>query len=63
MLRRGIKPDNYTYPFLLNSCATLSALKQGVEIHGLILRTEFLFYTPVLNALIDMYGKCNSLDQ
>ncbi|KAI3902750.1 hypothetical protein MKW92_009491 [Papaver armeniacum] len=63
MLRRGIKPDNYTYPFLLNSCATLSALKQGVEIHGRILRTGFLFHTPVSNALIDMYGKCNSLDQ
>ncbi|KAI3934228.1 hypothetical protein MKW92_034363, partial [Papaver armeniacum] len=63
MLRRGIKPDNYTYPFLLNSCATLSALKQGVEIHGRILRTGFLLYTPVSNALIDMYGKCNSLDQ
>ncbi|KAI3917986.1 hypothetical protein MKW98_000220 [Papaver atlanticum] len=63
MLRRGIKPDNYTYPFLLNSCATLSALKQGVEIHGRILRIGFLFYTPVSNALIDMYGKCNSLDQ
>ncbi|MCL7038860.1 hypothetical protein MKW94_000476 [Papaver nudicaule] len=63
MLRKGIKPDNYTYPFLLNSCATLSALDQGVETHGRILRTGFVMYTPVSNALIDMYGKCNSLDQ
>ncbi|OVA20561.1 Pentatricopeptide repeat [Macleaya cordata] len=57
MLRRRIKPDNYTYPFLLNSCASLSVLDQGIEIHGRVIRTGFGSYIPVSNALIDMYGK------
>ncbi|XP_043708687.1 putative pentatricopeptide repeat-containing protein At5g37570 [Telopea speciosissima] len=63
MIRNGIRPDNFTYPFLLNSCAALSALHHGTEIHGRLTSTGFGSYLPVCNALIDMYGKCNALDR
>ncbi|XP_010263384.1 PREDICTED: putative pentatricopeptide repeat-containing protein At5g37570 [Nelumbo nucifera] len=62
MIQNQFKPDNFTYPFLFNSCATLSALDLGVEIHGRVIKTGFLSYIPVSNALIDMYGKCNMLN-
>ncbi|KAF8408336.1 hypothetical protein HHK36_007485 [Tetracentron sinense] len=63
MIRTRIKPDNFTYPFLLNSCAALSALHQGIEIHGRLFKNGYCPYIPVTNALIDMYGKCNALDR
>ncbi|KAJ4966788.1 hypothetical protein NE237_018637 [Protea cynaroides] len=63
MIHNGIKPDNFTYPFLFNSCAALSALHHGTEIHGRIIRSGFGSYLPVCNSLIDMYGKCNALDR
>ncbi|KAL6007901.1 hypothetical protein ACLOJK_033406 [Asimina triloba] len=58
MTRLSIRPDNFSFPFLLNSCASLSSTPHGVEIHGRLLKTGFQFYIPVSNALIDMYGKC-----
>lgn len=61
MICTQIRPDNFTYPFLLNSCASLPDLNHGTEIHGRIVRTGFCSYLPVFNALIDMYGKCNEL--
>ncbi|XP_058092704.1 putative pentatricopeptide repeat-containing protein At5g37570 [Magnolia sinica] len=62
MTRNRIKPDNFTFPFLFNSCASLSSLPHGVEIHGRVLKTGFGSCIPVSNALIDMYGKCGGLD-
>lgn len=62
MVRIGITPDNLTYPFLLNSCASLNDLNHGIEVHGRVVRSGFGFYIPVSNALIDMYGKCDVLE-
>ncbi|KAF5194158.1 Pentatricopeptide repeat-containing protein [Thalictrum thalictroides] len=62
MVCNRIKPDNFTYPFLINSCATLGMIEKGIEVHGRVVRTGFVSYLPVSNALIDMYGKCELLD-
>lgn len=59
----GIRPDNYTYPFLLNSCAALNDLNHGTEVHGRVVRSGFGWCVPVSNALIDMYGKCDALER
>ncbi|KAM2075965.1 hypothetical protein ACFX1T_038769 [Malus domestica] len=56
MVSVGIRPDNYTYPFVLNSCAALSDLCGGTEVHGRIVKMGFGFCVPVSNALVDMYG-------
>ncbi|XP_020525791.1 putative pentatricopeptide repeat-containing protein At5g37570 [Amborella trichopoda] len=56
-----LKPNNFTFPFLLNSCAALLSLPRGSEIHGRIVKTGFSLYLPVKNALIDMYAKCGNL--
>lgn len=63
MVRVGIVPDNYTYPFLINSCASLTDLCHGIEVHGRVVKTGFDVYVPVSNALIDMYGKCGGLER
>ncbi|XP_019105689.2 putative pentatricopeptide repeat-containing protein At5g37570 [Beta vulgaris subsp. vulgaris] len=61
MVRCDIKPDNYTYPFLLNSCAALSGFNHGAEVHGRVVKTGYCSFLEVFNALIDMYGKCSEL--
>ncbi|KAL2933698.1 hypothetical protein RDABS01_016817 [Bienertia sinuspersici] len=61
MVRYNIKPDNYTYPFLLNSCAALCDLNHGAEVHGRVVKTGFCSILEIFNALIDMYGKCGKL--
>ncbi|KAB2609238.1 pentatricopeptide repeat-containing protein [Pyrus ussuriensis x Pyrus communis] len=61
MISVGIRPDNYTYPFVLNSCAAMGDLCGGIEVHGRIVKMGFGFCVPVSNALIDMYGKCGEV--
>ncbi|GAB4860593.1 hypothetical protein Ancab_035754 [Ancistrocladus abbreviatus] len=61
MIESQVRPNNFTYPFLLNSCASLCELNHGIEIHGRIVKSGFLPCNPVSNALIDMYGKCEKL--
>ncbi|XP_020594510.1 pentatricopeptide repeat-containing protein At2g44880-like, partial [Phalaenopsis equestris] len=57
----AISPDNFTFPFVLNSCAAMGYLPAGAEIHSRLLRAGFARHLPVANALIDMYGKCDQL--
>ncbi|XP_020586133.1 putative pentatricopeptide repeat-containing protein At5g37570 [Phalaenopsis equestris] len=57
----AISPDNFTFPFVLNSCAAMGDLPAGAEIHSRLLRAGFAHHLPVANALIDMYGKCDQL--
>lgn len=52
------RPDNFTFPFLLNSCAVIGDLRSAGEVHGRVLRSGFGGFLPVSNALIDAYGKC-----
>ncbi|CAN6476188.1 unnamed protein product [Victoria cruziana] len=59
MTRAEVKPDQFTLPFVLNSCARLSEVLLGSEIHGRAIRTGLLLNLELQNALIDMYGKCD----
>eukprot|EP01018_Ginkgo_biloba_P011239 Gb_08863 [translate_table: standard] len=61
MQQAGIQPDNFTFPFVLKACASLSALQEGKEIHYHIVRSGFESDVFVGNALIGMYSKCGSI--
>ena len=58
-----IHPDNYTFVSLLSACAKLCNLALGSSVHGVMIKTDFnRCDTFVCNVLIDMYGKCGSLE-
>ncbi|PIN17871.1 hypothetical protein CDL12_09472 [Handroanthus impetiginosus] len=61
MLEMGVKPDNFTYPALLKGCAFLSAIEEGIQIHGQILKLGFVEDAFVQNSLINKYGKCGRI--
>lgn len=62
MIMREVKPDNYTYPSLLKACAHLSALREGMQIHGQAVKFGFESDMYVQNSLINMYGKCGDIE-
>ena len=62
MIERGVVPDNYTYPSLLKGCALLSALGEGMQVHGHVLKFGFDSDVYVQNSLINMYGKCGDIN-
>ena len=63
MIAKGIEPpNNFTFPFLLNSCARLSSLEPGQEIHSHVIRHGFESDLFVRNALIHLYSVFGNLN-
>ncbi|XP_071706936.1 pentatricopeptide repeat-containing protein CRR2, chloroplastic-like [Rutidosis leptorrhynchoides] len=59
----GVKPDSVTMISTLTVCSKLAALRQGREIHQYIIRHGLDSSNFVCNALIDMYGRCGSVNK
>ncbi|KAF3793353.1 putative pentatricopeptide repeat-containing protein [Nymphaea thermarum] len=62
MKRLGIETDNYTVPLALKACGGLSALKIAKQIHGSIVGTVMEGDMFVGAALIDVYSKCEAME-
>jgi pentatricopeptide repeat protein len=58
MARAGSRPNCVTITVLLSGCAQLRSPVHGRELHGCALRNVPVLDLPVLNALVNMYGKC-----
>ncbi|MCO5564873.1 hypothetical protein L7F22_018541 [Adiantum nelumboides] len=59
----GFKPDEYTFSCLLSVCTTLGDANLGHNIHEEIKEAGLECRLPVMNALLDMYSKCGSLEE
>ncbi|KAJ4970019.1 hypothetical protein NE237_003118 [Protea cynaroides] len=57
-----MKMDEFTYPSVLNSFASIMDLLNAQSVHCLIVKTGFESYKHVSDALVDMYAKQRSLD-
>nr|GEZ37258.1 pentatricopeptide repeat-containing protein At1g31430 [Tanacetum cinerariifolium] len=53
----GIKPDNYTYPFVFKAIGGLRDGKMGGKVHGFVLKSGDVFDCYVSNSVMDMYGE------
>ncbi|KAL5707210.1 hypothetical protein ACHQM5_025288 [Ranunculus cassubicifolius] len=58
----GIQPNNFTYPFLLISCANLPSLNHGRTAHSSIIKIGLHTDSHVVHSLITMYSRCGQLD-
>ncbi|KAK4283703.1 hypothetical protein QN277_000628 [Acacia crassicarpa] len=63
MKESSVLPNEFTFATLTNACSLLANLKVGRTIHALILVMGFGSNLVVCSSLIDMYGKCNKVDQ
>ncbi|XP_057842666.2 pentatricopeptide repeat-containing protein At1g19720 [Cryptomeria japonica] len=50
-----------TFATILAACAKVRALKQGMDLHGSIIKRGFLSDVVIVNALVDMYTKCGKI--
>lgn len=62
MQMEGIVPNELTMASVLKACSSLSALEQGKQIHGHVVKNGFSLEVPIGSALSTMYAKCGSLD-
>jgi pentatricopeptide repeat protein len=62
MLWKGIRPDQYAFASVLKACAEMKGLNRGKKIHEEIIKTGYGINVFVGSALVDMYGKCGSIE-
>lgn len=58
----GMRPDIVSFMGVISACANLVAIRQGKEIHGLLLRKLFHTHLFVANSLLDLYTRCGRID-
>ncbi|XP_024541824.1 putative pentatricopeptide repeat-containing protein At3g01580 [Selaginella moellendorffii] len=63
MLVEGLKPDCIACVALINACASGMVLDEGRFIHGCVRRSGFYEDVSVGTSLINMYGKCGSVEE
>ncbi|KAI5085063.1 hypothetical protein GOP47_0001232 [Adiantum capillus-veneris] len=63
MLSRGIKPEKVIFLCLMRTCGDKEALEDGHLVHYQIIDHELENDSTIGSTLIDMYAKCNSLDE
>ncbi|KAL6143496.1 hypothetical protein ACLB2K_054191 [Fragaria x ananassa] len=61
MEKRGSRPDDFTFPFVLKACNKLCWVRMGMGIHGKVVRFGFESNASVRNTLIDFHAKCGDL--
>ncbi|KAK9112014.1 hypothetical protein Scep_019533 [Stephania cephalantha] len=62
MQRVGVEVSQSTYASIFRSCAGLSSLGLGSQLHGHALKNNFCSDAIVGTAILDMYAKCDGLD-
>ncbi|KAK7350899.1 hypothetical protein VNO77_09938 [Canavalia gladiata] len=64
MMNSGVEPDEITLASVVSACATLSAIREGLQIHAQVMKWDKFRNDLVLgNALVDMYAKCNRVNE
>ncbi|KAJ4956778.1 hypothetical protein NE237_013561 [Protea cynaroides] len=62
MISNGYSPDHFTMSVVISICSNLGCLVKGKQVFALCVRMGFLSNSIVLSATIDMFSKCNRLD-
>lgn len=57
----GVKPNEFTFSTSLKACGFLGVVENGMQIHGMCVRSGFGWFPVVGNATIDMYSKCRRI--
>ncbi|KAH7416151.1 hypothetical protein KP509_14G077900 [Ceratopteris richardii] len=59
--KMDLAPDNFTFIAVLSAIDSPSAIEFGIHVHDLIRASKYRSDVTVNNAVINMYGRCESL--
>ncbi|XP_058097873.1 pentatricopeptide repeat-containing protein At1g08070, chloroplastic-like [Magnolia sinica] len=62
MLHRGLRPNNFTFPFVIKACTESSATQIGVTVHAHVVKVGLESDSYVLSSLIHMYADGKDLE-
>ncbi|XAR63991.1 hypothetical protein NMG60_11024169 [Bertholletia excelsa] len=56
MLRRRLRPNNFTYPVVIKACVESSKTKFGIVVHAQVVKCGFEYDTYIQSSLIHLYA-------
>lgn len=62
MRQSSVVPNNFTFASVLQACASLVSLNLGKQIHSYVLKVGHDSNVFVSNALMDVYAKCDEIE-
>lgn len=62
MVHNCVRPDKYTFPFVIKACTNAQALKEGEQVHGKAVKCGWECDLFVQGSLIHMYAKCGKIN-
>ncbi|PRQ54376.1 putative pentatricopeptide [Rosa chinensis] len=62
MIRQGVPPDKFTFPFVIKACISSTAFELGKVVHGLVIKNSFSGDIFIQNTLMDFYFKSGQID-
>ncbi|KAI8571372.1 hypothetical protein RHMOL_Rhmol01G0114700 [Rhododendron molle] len=62
MGEEGVTPNKFTVTGILSAISMMGDLNNGRAIHGFVVKMDYDSGVAVMNALVDMYGKCKCLN-
>ncbi|KAH9305021.1 hypothetical protein KI387_009425 [Taxus chinensis] len=62
MMQCSVKPNEFIFASTLSTCASIFSINLGKQMHGYIIRTGLESNVFVGSALVDLYAKCESID-
>lgn len=62
LIQSGVRPDNYTLPFLIRACRDMVSVMNGRVVHNVVLKHGLESNCFVCAALVDMYAKCKVIE-
>lgn len=57
----GLRPDNFTYPFVIKACGQCLLLREGMIVHSMIFKTGLSSDRYIGNTFLRMYTACNAI--
>ncbi|XP_058090884.1 pentatricopeptide repeat-containing protein At4g35130, chloroplastic [Magnolia sinica] len=58
----GVRPDNFTFPFVIKSCLSFSSFAQGLKTHCKLIKIGLDTDIFICNSLITMYAKIGCIE-
>ncbi|XP_027153075.1 pentatricopeptide repeat-containing protein At3g02330, mitochondrial isoform X1 [Coffea eugenioides] len=63
MQRESVASDGTTFAVVLKACSGLEDYELGIQVHSVVVKVGFDHDVVTGSALVDMYGKCKTLDE
>ncbi|XP_058206751.1 putative pentatricopeptide repeat-containing protein At3g15130 [Rhododendron vialii] len=58
-----VKPNEFTFSTNFKACGVLKIPENGMQIHGICVRTGFEWFPPVANSVMNMYSRCGRISE